>query len=318
MAMVEVDMAVIKPLAFTVAVRVWLELPKVPMLLLTEVKVKAPELLMEASPLIVTKVGAEDVTPTNSWPLVPTVVVEIPEVPLPSSKALDVNVESPVPPLATESCPAKPGVKVWTPPVEVMVKVMLASVPVAKVWLAWLWPLREVMAPEAEAQFCQVSPEAVVEEATRHKPLAPTPKRMLLLPSDVNKSPLVVSGERLLKAVVVLEEPVPPLARGRTPLTSLLPKAMAPLNKAPPEVDLTGRAWFKVVTVVEPVTVSKLPPVKVRLEEVATTPVPLPNSMSLAVKVLAPVPPFGTGRTPVTLEARLIWLAVICWPLMVK
>jgi hypothetical protein len=91
-----------------------------------------------------------------------------------------------------------------------MVKVILASVPVAKVCKACVWPLREVIAPDARAQEVHESPEAAVEEATKHRPLDPTPKRMLLLPSEVNKSPLEVKGERLLKAVVVLEEPVPP------------------------------------------------------------------------------------------------------------
>lgn len=183
MAMVEVEMEVINPLALTVAVRVWLAAPKVPILELTEVKVRAPLLLMLASLDIVTKVGAEPVTPTKNWPVVPTVVVAMPDAALPKSKAFWVNVDCPVPPLPTDSCPAKPGVKVWTPPTDEIVKVMLASVPVAKVWVAWLWPFKDKIAPEAKAQFCQVKPEAVVEEATRHKPLAPTPKRMLLLPS---------------------------------------------------------------------------------------------------------------------------------------
>lgn len=92
-------------------------------------------------------------------------------------------VDCPVPPLPTDSWPAKPGVKVCTPPTEEIVKVMLASVPVAKVWLAWVWPFREVMAPEAVAQEVQERPDVAVEEATRHRPLAPTPKRMLLVPS---------------------------------------------------------------------------------------------------------------------------------------
>ena len=38
------------------------------------------------------------------------------------------------------------------------------------------------------------------------------------------------------------------------------------------------------------------------------------NPTNVVPKVEEPVPPFATGRTPVTLEARLIWLAVICWP----
>ncbi len=78
--------------------------------------------------------------------------------------------------------------------------------------------------------------------------------------------------------------PSPPLETGSMPETSEEPKAIAPLNRAPPAVERTGRAWFKLVMVVEPVTVSKFPPVKVKLEEVATGLVPLPNRMSLAVK----------------------------------
>ena len=31
-------------------------------------------------------------------------------------------------------------------------------------------------------------------------------------------------------------------------------------------------------------------------------------------KVLVPVPPLRMGRMPETLEVKLIWLAVICWP----
>ena len=133
MAMEEVAMAVINPLALTVAVKVWFAPPNVPMLVLTVERVNAPELLMDASLERVTKVGAEPVTPTSIWPLVPTVLVPIAEDPLPKSNAFWVKVDCPVPPRATESCPVKPGVKVWTLPLDVMVSVMLASLPVAKV-----------------------------------------------------------------------------------------------------------------------------------------------------------------------------------------
>ncbi len=44
---------------------------------------------------------------------------------------------------------------------------------------------------------------------------------------------------------------------------------------------------------------------KYREEEEATPPVPLPNRMSLAVKMDCPVPPLATGNTPLTLLARL-------------
>ena len=55
---------------------------------------------------------------------------------------------------------------------------------------------------------------------------------------------------------------------------------------------------------VEPVTVSKLPPVNVKLEDVAITPEPLPNRRSFAVKLEAPVPPLATGRIPETSEVK--------------
>ena len=47
---------------------------------------------------------------------------------------------------------------------------------------------------------------------------------------------------------------VPPLAIVKTPDTSEEPKAIAPLNREPPDVDLTGRAWVKEEMVVEPFT----------------------------------------------------------------
>src|SRR3989344_2298895 len=45
--------------------------------------------------------------------------------------------------------------------------------------------------------------------------------------------------------VGAVEVAVPPLATPKTPETSLLPKATAALNRAPADVDLTGKAWFK-------------------------------------------------------------------------
>lgn len=70
--------------------------------------------------------------------------------------------------------------------------------------------------------------------------------------------------------------PVPPLATARTPLTSLLPKAMAPLNNEPPDVERTGRAEVKEEMVVEPLAAMTNREVPVeeemvkRLEEPAT------------------------------------------------
>ena len=91
-------------------------------------------------------------------------------------------------------------------------------------------------------QAAQASPEVAVEEAVKHKLFAPTPRRILLVPSKVNKSPLVVSGERLLKAVVVEFEPVPPLATDKFPVTSPEAKLIAPLYNEPPAVERTGKA----------------------------------------------------------------------------
>jgi hypothetical protein len=50
--------------------------------------------------------------------------------------------------------------------------------------------------------------------------------------------------------------------------------------------------------VVVPVTVKVLPPIKVRLEEVARGEVPAPKRMSLEVTALLPVPPLATPKTP--------------------
>ena len=55
--------------------------------------------------------------------------------------------------------------------------------------------------------------------------------------------------------VAVVEVAVPPLATPNTPLTSLLPKAIAPLKRFPDAVLLTGRAEEREEMVVEPVTV---------------------------------------------------------------
>jgi len=61
--------------------------------------------------------------------------------------------------------------------------------------------------------------------------------------------------ERLEEETVKLPKvvvPIPPLATPKTPLTSDEPRAIAPLNRAPPAVDLTGRAEFRELMVVEP------------------------------------------------------------------
>ena len=53
---------------------------------------------------------------------------------------------------------------------------------------------------------------------------------------------------RLPRVVV----PIPPLETANRPVTSLEPRLIAPLNKAPPLVDLTGRAEEREEIVVEP------------------------------------------------------------------
>jgi len=60
--------------------------------------------------------------------------------------------------------------------------------------------------------------------------------------------------------VGAVEVAVPPLATPRTPVTSVV-KTAWPLNKAPPEVDLTKPALVKEERVVEPVTVKVPEPV---------------------------------------------------------
>jgi len=54
--------------------------------------------------------------------------------------------------------------------------------------------------------------------------------------------------------------PVPPLRMPNRPVTSLPPKPIAPLNRAPAVVDLTGRAWLRLLMVVEPLTPTEKKP----------------------------------------------------------
>ena len=258
--MVEVEIAVTKPLALTVAVKVWLAPPYVPMLEFTPAKVRAPELFMLASPETVTKVGAEPVTPTNNCPLTPTVEVPIPEAPLPNSRAFCVRVDCPVPPRVTESCPVKPGVKVCTPPTEFIVKVILASVPVAKVWEFCVCPFKELIAPEAVAQFVHAIPEAAVDEATKHKPSLPT--------ACIPKVPAPVP---VIKPPLATEEALKP---------------------RPPEVSPSGWDKVKLVMVVvasvEVAETFKVPPTVRRLEIVVEPVTAKVFELGLKVKLLDP------------------------------
>ena len=98
------------------------------------------------------------------------------------------------------------------------------------------------------------------------------------------------------KVVPKVEELVPPLAIGRMPETSLVFKTIALLYRAPVAVECTGRFPFKVVIVVEPVTVNRLVPgLNVKLEDVAKVLVPAPKRISLEVKfcnwIVGVVPP---------------------------
>jgi len=68
--------------------------------------------------------------------------------------------------------------------------------------------------------------------------------------------PLIVKPEptvRLPKVVV----PMPPLPVASKPLTSFDPKLMAALNRAPAEVERTGKAWVKDEMVVEPLVLTE-------------------------------------------------------------
>ena len=104
-----------------------------------------------------------------------------------------------------------------------------------------------------------------------------------------------------------------------------VPDALVLSNKAPVNLSFPATTKLcvgvvvpiprKLEIVVDPVTDRVLEPeLKVKLVEVARGLVPLPKRMSLAVTAWLPVPPLATGNTPVTLEVKLIRLAVICWP----
>ena len=85
-----------------------------------------------------------------------------------------------------------------------------------------------------------------------------------------------------------MEVPVPPLVVERIPETSEEPRAMAPLNRLPAVVDLTGRAWVREEMVVEPfpATVNKVAPE----EEAIVRGVTLAAAWTVRVEVLVVVP----------------------------
>jgi hypothetical protein len=68
------------------------------------------------------------------------------------------------------------------------------------------------------------------------------------VPSAANNWPVTVGA---------VEVAVPPLATPNIPLTSLEPRAIAPLNRLPPVVLLTGRALERLAMVVEPFTATE-------------------------------------------------------------
>ncbi len=129
---------------------------------------------------------------------------------------------------------------------------------------------------------------------------------MLLAPSYVSKSPFVVSGERLLNAVVVAVAPVPPLATGRTPDTSDDPKFTAPMNNEPLLARTTPVPSDAIVVVPFGATVSMAAPV----EEATTNgfKLPEPCTVRLAAGVVVPTPtepPVNTAAYPVPLCVTL-------------
>jgi hypothetical protein len=107
------------------------------------------------------------------------------------------------------------------------------------------------------------------------------------LPSPEEKDRLEPK-DRLPRVVV----PIPPLLRANTPLTSAEPRAMAPLNRAPAEVDLTGRAALREEMVVEPLEPrdSKVTPVELVMAKIGVVEPEVPWIVSLAMGVVVPIP----------------------------
>ena len=133
--------------------------------------------------------------------------------------------------------------------------------------------------------------------------------------------------------LVDLTVPAPKEERVVEPLTLNVPvkeeeaKKEVPLTVKPVEEALASVDWPvtnkapEVKTVEEAlVTVRTLvPELKVKLVEVPTAEVPLPNRTAVEVKLLAPVPPLATGKMPVTLVVKsmveLVMSALIMRPL---
>ena len=101
------EAAVIRPWASTVKEGIWVVEPKEPTLELATFKPKTPLCEIVASPLMDWKAGAAPVWPKKSWPLEPTVVVEMGLEPLPIKTAYWVFRALPVPPWETPAMPVE-------------------------------------------------------------------------------------------------------------------------------------------------------------------------------------------------------------------
>ena len=138
---------------------------------------------------------------------------------------------------------------------------------------AWSWP---VLTAEEKGRFkVKVLPKIeplkmlpVVPVANTVTPVSVAAK--VICPAVVVVIVMLLPATRLVGAYFVpvpsaaricpvtvgaVDVPVPPLETPNMPETSEEPRAMAPLNNAPPLVDLTGRAEEREERVVEPVTV---------------------------------------------------------------
>ena len=102
------------------------------------------------------------------------------------------------------------------------------------------------------------------------------------VPSAARICPVTVGAELV---------PVPPLVTPRMPLTSEEPRAIAPLNKLPAAVLLTGRAEDRLVMVVEPkaLTENRVLPVEEEIIRGELFPA-CPTTTNLALGVVVEMP----------------------------
>ena len=90
-------------------------------------------------------------------------------------------------------------------------------------------------------------------------------------------------------------EPVPPLATDRVPVMAEEPlaKLIAELYKAPAEVEKTGRAWFRLLMVVEPLSITENTVVEAeltKLVKIVVADVSGPQRVSLEEGEVVPKP----------------------------